>query len=193
MELHLLTNLIKKIAEYLFCLVMVKYKKVWFGKLLCFLVHYSLDNFFVSFTDGQILKWNIGTQFFISNEAGLGLMAEFSSAGPTSDFYFKPDLVAPGANINSTYLNNSYMKMSGTSMASPMIAGCAALIKQAKPTLSPQEIKYLMMNTADILYNPASNLPYSPTLQGAGRVNIFNAVNSTGLIYPAALILEMEK
>lgn len=143
---------------------------------------------FVSFTDGQILKWNIGTQFFISNEAGLGLMAEFSSAGPTSDFYFKPDLVAPGANINSTYLNNSYMKMSGTSMASPMIAGCAALIKQAKPTLSPQEIKYLMMNTADILYNHASNLPYSPTLQGAGRVNIFNAVNSTGLIYPAALI-----
>ena len=143
---------------------------------------------FVSFTDGQFLKRNLGTQFFISNEAGLGLMAEFSSAGPTSDFYFKPDLVAPGVNISSTYLNNSYMEISGTSMASPIVAGCAALLKQAKPTLSPQEIKYLMMNTADILYNPASNFPYAPTLQGAGRVNIFNAVNSTGIIYPAALI-----
>jgi minor extracellular serine protease Vpr len=143
---------------------------------------------FISFTDGQFLKEHIKEKVTISNEFGLGQIAEFSSAGPTTDFYLKPDLVAPGVNINSTYLNNSYVEMSGTSMASPVVAGSVALVKQAKPNLSPQEIKYILMNTADILYNPASSLPFSPTLQGAGRVDVFNAVNSNAIIYPSSLI-----
>lgn len=147
---------------------------------------------FVSFTDGQFLKEHINEVINISNEYGLGLIAEFSSAGPTSDFYLKPDLVAPGVNINSTYLNNSYVEMSGTSMASPVVAGAVALLKQAKPNLSPQEIKSLLMNTADILYNPASDRPFSPTLQGSGRVNIYNAINTNEIIFPSSLIFGID-
>uniref|UniRef100_A0A7C4TY48 Dockerin domain-containing protein n=1 Tax=Caldisericum exile TaxID=693075 RepID=A0A7C4TY48_9BACT len=143
---------------------------------------------FISFTDGQFLKSHLQEKVFISNEYGQGLMAEFSSQGPTSDFYLKPDLVAPGVNIKSTYLNNTYEEMSGTSMASPVVAGCAALLKQAKPSLSPQELKSLLMNTGDILYNPVSNRPFSPLLQGSGRVNILKAVNAGALISPSSLI-----
>ncbi|MFU2157714.1 S8 family serine peptidase [Caldisericum sp. AR60] len=143
---------------------------------------------FVSFTDGQFLKEHIDERISINNVYGLGLIAEFSSQGPTSDFYLKPDLVAPGVNISSTYLNNSYAEMSGTSMASPVVAGSVALIKQAKPNLQSQEIKYLLMNTADILYNPSSSKPFSPTLQGSGRVNVYNAVNANAVVYPSSLI-----
>ncbi|BAL81004.1 putative S8 family peptidase [Caldisericum exile AZM16c01] len=143
---------------------------------------------FVSFTDGKFLKDHTNENINITNEYGLGLIAEFSSSGPTNDFYLKPDLVAPGVNLTSTYLNNSYMEMSGTSMASPVVAGSVALVKQAKPNLTPQDIKSLIMNTSDILYNPASSRPFPPTLQGAGRVNVFNAVNSNAIVYPSSLI-----
>jgi len=143
---------------------------------------------FVSFNDGQFLKSLSNETVSISNVYGLGRIASFSSMGPTSDFYLKPDLVAPGVNINSTYLNNTYMEMSGTSMASPVVAGCATLLKQAKPNLNATEIKYLLMNTADVLTNSVSNLPYSPLLQGSGRVNIYNAVNTSSYVYPASLI-----
>ncbi|MEF3245117.1 MAG: S8 family serine peptidase [Caldisericaceae bacterium] len=143
---------------------------------------------FISFNDGQFLKNLSNETVSISNVYGLGRLASFSSMGPTSDFYLKPDLVAPGVNINSTYLDNTYTEMSGTSMASPVVAGCATLLKQAKPELKATEIKYLLMNTADVLTNSVSNLPYSPLLQGSGRVNIYNAVNTSSYVYPASLI-----
>jgi len=143
---------------------------------------------FVSSTDGQILKENISQTISISNKYGLGGIAEFSANGPTLDFYLKPDLVAPGVNIDSTYLDNSYVKLSGTSMASPVVAGVVALLKQARPTLSPDLIKATLMNTADILTNQDSQMPFSPLIQGSGRVNILNAVNSSSIATPASFI-----
>ncbi len=145
---------------------------------------------FVSNTDGTLLLKTAknGEKVSIANKGGLGLIATFSSEGPTSDFTFKPDLVAPGVNINSTVLHNKYESWSGTSMASPFVAGCAALLLQERPNLSPKYVKSLLMNTATILTNPDSGKPFSPFLQGAGRVNILNAVNSNVVITPPAVL-----
>jgi len=145
---------------------------------------------FISNSQGLLLKKIIAqsNRVSIENKFGLGLMADFSSEGPTKDFYFKPDLVAPGVNISSTVLNNKTESWSGTSMAAPFVSGVSALLLQDKPNLKPNEVKALLMNTSTILSNPDSGMPFTPLLQGAGRVNIYNAVRSNVVITPPSVI-----
>jgi len=145
---------------------------------------------FISYTDGLYIKQRLtgSTTIKLSNEYGLGRIASFSANGPTIDFYMKPDLVAPGVDITSTVLNNNKSLASGTSMAAPFVSGSAALIKQARKSLKPAEIKSILMNTACILENSISGEPYSPLMQGSGRVDVQNAVNSTALVRPASFI-----
>ncbi len=145
---------------------------------------------FISDTDGNVVKKYAeeGEKVTIQNKGGLGLIAPFSSEGPTSDFIFKPDIVAPGVNIKSTVLDNKYARWSGTSMAAPFVSGCAALLLQDKPGISPSYVKAFLMNTATILTNPDSKRPFSPLLQGAGRVNILKAVKSNIVITPPSVL-----
>ncbi len=145
---------------------------------------------FISYTDGLYIKQRItdSTTIKLNNKYGLGAIASFSANGPTIDFYLKPDLVAPGVDITSTVLNNNKSLSSGTSMAAPFVSGSVALIKQAQKLLKPDEIKSLLMNTAYILENPVSGEPYSPLMQGSGRVDAQSAINSTALVRPASFI-----
>lgn len=143
---------------------------------------------FVSYSDGMILRDFASSTVTVSNKYGLGLIADFTSAGPTSDFYLKPDIIAPGTDIESTYLGGETLRMSGTSMASPVVAGACALLVQAKPNLTPLEIKALLMNTAEILISPSSQRPYPPYIQGAGRVSLLTAVNSSVIIKTPSII-----
>ncbi len=80
------------------------------------------------------------------------------------------DLSAPGSDIYSTYPTNSYDFLSGTSMASPMVAGAVGLLAQAEPELSASELKARLMETADRV----------PTQSGftvtGGRLNILAAL-----------------
>ena len=71
-----------------------------------------------------------------------GLMAYFSNFGPSLD------IVAPGVSIFSTYLNGGYALASGTSMAAPHVAGVAALMLQANPGLTPDEIRTALYDSA---------------------------------------------
>ena len=80
-------------------------------------------------------------------------VAHFSSRGPVSPFYIKPDLVAPGAFINTTDINKNYNISSGTSFAAPHVAGAAALILQKNLELTPKELKSILMTTSDIVYD----------------------------------------
>jgi len=92
-------------------------------------------------------------------------LAYFSNYGPTS-----VDLAAPGESILSTYLGGQYAYASGTSMATPHIAGMAALLLAINPNLSYASIKSILLSTAD----PIPSM--SGKLVTGGRANIYNAV-----------------
>lgn len=72
-------------------------------------------------------------------------VAEFSSRGPAFR-RFKPDLVAPSVDIISCGVNLPYTSLSGTSVATPMIAGCSALLLEKKPSLTPNQVKKLLLS-----------------------------------------------
>ncbi|SDI47111.1 S8 family serine peptidase [Natribacillus halophilus] len=113
-------------------------------------------------------------------------MAWFSSRGPvTQTWDIKPDVVAPGVDIDST-VPEGYLELNGTSMAAPHIAGAAALIKQAHPDWEPEQVKATLMNTAVSLTTDEGEA-YPPFVQGAGRVDIGAAVENDTLIHPGAL------
>ncbi|WP_052807302.1 S8 family peptidase [Risungbinella massiliensis] len=90
-------------------------------------------------------------------------VADFSSRGPTIDDIAKPELYAPGVNIISLYFPNlyqtflsidqlvdeDYIRLSGTSMASAACAGIAAILMEIAPSWTNQEIKQVMLQTAD--------------------------------------------
>ncbi len=72
-------------------------------------------------------------------------MAKFSSRGPCYRYY-KPDVIAPAVDITSCGKDKDYTKLSGTSVATPMIAGLCALIKESDPSLSPNQIKNKLLS-----------------------------------------------
>ena len=106
--------------------------------------------------------------------------ASFTAGGPRNpDSAPKPDVMAPGVSVASAGMGTGSQAavISGTSMACPMTAGIAALVKQQHPGWNGAQIKAAIMNTAD----PSKNLGYNSRLAGTGVVQAQNAVNSTVL------------
>lgn len=100
-------------------------------------------------------------------------IASFSSRGPiewNESIIIKPDVVAPGIEIRSTYLDGWFATKSGTSMATPHVAGATALILQAHHDWTPEMIKNTLKETA-------ADLGYDENTQGAGRIDVLAAVN----------------
>jgi len=103
-------------------------------------------------------------------------VADFSSGGPRwGDLALKPELAAPGVDIVSAASGSTdgVAWFSGTSMATPVVAGVAALVKQANPKWTPALIKSALINTAKSV---GSNVLLRSV--GAGRVNALNAVKA---------------
>jgi len=92
-------------------------------------------------------------------------VAPFSSRGPSAFGRLDPDVVAPGVGIKSTWLNGGYHVSSGTSMATPFVSGAVALLLQKNPNLTPEEVRAILMHTADSVGNNVFE-------QGAGMINI---------------------
>ncbi|MCS6882728.1 MAG: S8 family serine peptidase [Oscillochloridaceae bacterium] len=95
-----------------------------------------------------------------------------------SNYGTKVDVSAPGVNIYSTYPDDSYAYLSGTSMASPHVAGLAALIWSRNPTLSNAQVRAIIESTCDNI--DAKNPGYAGKL-GKGRINAFKALSATPL------------
>ena len=95
-----------------------------------------------------------------------------------SNYGNRVDVCAPGDNIYSTVYNNNYTFMSGTSMASPVAAGCAAMIKSRFPSFNHEQVRQQLRVTCDNIYSVAGNSVYQNKL-GKGRVNLFRAMTDT--------------
>lgn len=155
----------------------------------------QLEQSIPKFGDSKQVKLLFGTDrtpYVLSQH---NRISGFSSWGPTSDLELKPDLVAPGQDIRSTLNGERYGVMSGTSMASPYVAGISTLLSDkikgitgSKERLgfykgfSNVELnKLLLMNTAKPIKDLAVNsgeLEYSPRVQGAGLVNADAALST---------------
>ncbi len=112
-----------------------------------------------------------------------------STWGPTHELDFKPEVMAPGERIYSTMPSDyaHYGFLSGTSMASPHVAGIAALMKSANPKLNPGDIRNRLMNTAQpqVIGWSGEVGPASTALQGAGMVNAIQALTTEVTALPA--------
>jgi minor extracellular serine protease Vpr len=142
--------------------------------------------------DGVALK-----SMLTSNTAGSlnmfyhpDFVAPFSSQGPVSPFYIKPDLVAPGVFVNSTTLGGKYNLTSGTSFASPHVTGAAAIILQKYPGLSPSDVASLLVTTTDPVTDAYGKL-FPISVVGSGRLNITRALESNLIISPHSLIFNL--
>ncbi|MHA7647805.1 S8 family serine peptidase [Nitrosopumilus sp. S4] len=110
-------------------------------------------------------------------------VGHFSSRGPVSPFYIKPELVAPGAYINTTQNNAGYNFTSGTSYAAPHVSGAAALLLQKNPELHHHELKSILLTTV-VPVSDAYGKEFSVNDAGAGRLDIENAFNAKLIIEP---------
>jgi hypothetical protein len=104
-----------------------------------------------------------------SNNADVA--ADFSSAGPTPySLQFKPDVTAPGEDVLSAAPGGSYVENSGTSMASPHVAGAAAVLRQRHPSWTPAQVKSALVLTGAPVRETGGEV--SPLREGGGRIDL---------------------
>ena len=142
--------------------------------------------------DGMIVKEMLNTKTIgtidVFNHPDF--VAMFSSRGPVSPFYEKPDLVAPGVFVKTTSLSEQYNITSGTSYAAPHVTGAVALLLNKDPELTPHEIKSKLITTSNLVTDPFGN-EFSMNIGGAGRINVTNAFDSELLILPPNLRFDL--
>ncbi len=131
---------------------------------------------------------------------GDDLVARWSAAGPSLDGFVKPDVLAPGANVVAFMYNDptnraksamlvanypdydptiSLYRLSGTSMATAVASGVVAVMLQAQPQLTPDEVKFRLMDSAQSNVTDTGDLTYALLQQGSGRIWALDAVWGT--------------
>lgn len=156
---------------------------------------YSFDfipNLTISGSASKILKRLLlrGAELYF-DENSYVMISSFTSAGPCLDGdlnIFKPEISAPGTSINSAYPGGKYIDAYGTSMATPVVSGVSALLKQMYPTLKTNDIKAILMNTSDIIKNGLTGEIFSYFYQGAGQVNALTALQTPLIANPPSIM-----
>ena len=160
---------------------------------------FAVPGVFITHADGQVLKaWlqngasdhtaRVRGGAFVVDERYADIMASFSSRGPNRAVdTLVPDVVAPGVDIlaalgTDSYDINVHGFISGTSMASPHVAGAGALVKQARPDWTPAEIQSALMTTAKNHVLNHDGETATPYAQGAGLVDVGAAIMA-GLLF----------
>ena len=166
----------------------------------------TISSIFVGNTNGlAIVDWETNTTEDAILELDLNayqagntpdVIAGFSSRGPGVGNTLKPDIAAPGVNIVAQGYgpgpgearHTGFGQVSGTSMASPHVAGTAALLRQIHPTWSNAWIKSAMMSTSKYMdiYN-GDGSPAQPLDMGAGRLDLTNVTDPGVILEPPSL------
>jgi len=139
----------------------------------------------------------IGASLSYFSTSNVDIMAGFSSQGPTDvDYRVKPDVVAPGVNVLSSIPHQfcdappCFAFFQGTSMATPHLAGSAAVVRGAHPNWSAAQIRSAIVNTADqgVLkaYTNGTTVVTDVNIVGAGRENLLSAVGATVGLAPVS-------
>lgn len=137
--------------------------------------------------EGLKIRNNAGEKGTIHVFYNPDFVAYFSSRGPVSPFYIKPDIMAPGAYINTTRNDLTYNLTSGTSYAAPHVAGAAALLLQKNPNLNNDQIRSLLMTTAvPVLDSYGVEFPVQEA--GSGRLNLADAYKANLIITPPNIV-----
>jgi subtilisin family serine protease len=160
----------------------------------------TLMALFVGYSDGRRLKamtpTNVFLRFYVA-PGNINRVASFSSQGPSVELAIKPDLVATGAPVLTAARRgesgscaicdpSGYLYLQGTSFAAPIVAGAAAVLRQARPGLEPGDYKSLLVNgTAAIVNTDGAAQPVMST--GAGRLDLFNSLSLTVTASPVSL------
>lgn len=156
----------------------------------------------LSLADGLAVKGSDGASMTIGatpayfTTPNVDIMAGFSSQGPTDvDFRVKPDVVAPGVNVLSSVPHTAcatppcFAFFQGTSMATPHLAGSAAVVKGQHSDWSAAQIRSAIVNTAEqgVLKDfNATATQNDVNVVGAGRENLFAAVKATAALDPVS-------
>jgi minor extracellular serine protease Vpr len=141
------------------------------------------------------ITWTPDSEYFDNsgNSDTGGRTSVFSSWGTASDLGFKPDITAPGGNIRSTWphqQHGGHWVISGTSMASPHVAGAVALYLQAHPGSSPAAIRTALLNTArPVQFGTFPQFRDSTARQGAGLLDIASAAQAATTITPSKIAI----
>jgi hypothetical protein len=119
------------------------------------------------------------------------ILADFSSIGPTTySLQLKPDVTAPGVSVVSSVpaREGTWAAFSGTSMASPHVAGAAALLREQHPGWTVAQIKSALMTTGDPAYvDEARSTEGTPLNEGGGRIDLPRANAPLFFAAPASL------
>ncbi|WP_057830371.1 S8 family peptidase [Colwellia sp. TT2012] len=133
------------------------------------------------------------TDNYTESDASDDKLATFSAAGPTPAGFVKPEIVAPGGHLTGLMAYNTqivaehpeyhdggkYFEMSGTSQAAAVVSGIVALMLTQDPSLTPDEVKCRLMDSAHAAMTTEGKLAYSVFQQGSGMVNAEDALAST--------------
>ena len=163
----------------------------------------TIPAYMLSRTDGLAVAASGGTSATISATLGYfqtgnaDFMAGFSSQGPTEvNFQIKPDVVAPGVNVLSSipisFCHGSpcFAFFQGTSMATPHLAGSAAVIRWLYPNWSAAQVRSAIVNTADknvLKQSTSTTLENDVNIIGSGRENLLAAVNASVALDPVSI------
>jgi minor extracellular serine protease Vpr len=151
------------------------------------------DGLLVKLSDGESTTIGSALQYFVSGNDDF--ISSFSGQGPTDvDFRVKPDVIAPGQNVLSSIPANAcasppcFAFFQGTSMATPHLAGSAAVVRGQFPDLSAAEIRSAIVNTADQgVLRPSGPASTDVNIIGAGRENLLSAVSANVALDPVSV------
>lgn len=164
----------------------------------------NMPTLFIGYSDGAALLAKTSGSFTVTANFGMSTgdthqLADFSSRGPIADLAIKPELVAAGESVITAWCTNTtldynynycdafgFQLMDGTSFSAPLTAGAVALVMSARPGLTGDDYRSLIVNGASQMLDDSGNTMGVQTA-GAGSLNALKAVRSTVTASPATL------